>query len=179
VTVRLETERLLLREPREEDADAFAEYLADAEVMRFLGGSTVPREHVPAVVASWIAAWETDGFGKLVVEARDGSSVLGRVGINVFDTRDWTRSTLRESGEHGQPELGWTFMRRHWGHGYATEAARAVRDWVRRELAVERLVSLIAPDNPRSQRVAERLGAHPGETVSLPDGGPHVAWVHP
>jgi RimJ/RimL family protein N-acetyltransferase len=146
--------------------------------MRFLGGETVPREDVPAVLARWLAAWEADGCGKLVVEARDGS-VLGRVGINVFDTRDWTHSTLRDAGEHGQPELGWTFMRRHWGYGYATEAALAARGWARGEHGIGRLVSLISSDNPRSQGVAERLGAVPGETVSLADGGPHVAWVHP
>jgi RimJ/RimL family protein N-acetyltransferase len=175
----VETERLVLRRPREDDADAFAEYLADPEVMRFLGGETVPRENVPSVVARWLAAWEADGFGKLVVEARDTATVLGRVGINIFDTRGWRHSTQSEAGDHAQPELGWTFIRRHWGHGYATEAALAVRAWARRELGIGRLISLISADNARSQRVAERLGAVPGDTVSLADGGPHVAWVHP
>jgi RimJ/RimL family protein N-acetyltransferase len=178
VTPLLETERLVLRRPREDDADAFAEYLADPEVMRFLGGETVPREDVPSVLARWIAAWDADGFGKLVVEARATAAVLGRVGITIFDVRDWTHSTRRDAGEHGQPELGWTFLRRHWGHGYATEAALAAREWARRELGIGRLISLISAENARSTRVAERLGAVPGETVSLPDG-PHVAWVHP
>jgi RimJ/RimL family protein N-acetyltransferase len=54
-----------------------------------------------------------------------------------------------------------------------------VRAWARRELGIGRLISLISADNARSQRVAERLGAVPGDTVSLADGGPHVAWVHP
>ena len=55
----------------------------------------------------------------------------------------------------------------------------AVREWAYVERAVDRLVSAIAPANVRSQRLAERLGATPGETVSLFDGGPHVLWQHP
>jgi RimJ/RimL family protein N-acetyltransferase len=65
------------------------------------------------------------------------------------------------------------------GNGYATEAARAVRDWARSERGVGHLISLIVPDNLASQRVAERLGAGPTETVSLSDSGDAVVWVHP
>jgi RimJ/RimL family protein N-acetyltransferase len=73
------------------------------------------------------------------------------------------------------PELTWALAHEHWGKGYATEAAVAVRDW----LSSKDLISLIAPRNLPSQRVAERLGATPGETIELPDGGPHVVWTHP
>ena len=73
------------------------------------------------------------------------------------------------------PELTWALAYEHWGKGYATEAAAAVRDWFGRA----GLISLIAPDNARSQRVAERLGATTGETVELPGYGPHVVWMHP
>lgn len=75
----------------------------------------------------------------------------------------------------GEPELGRALAREHWRCGYAIEAARAVRD----RLDAPRVISLIAPANVRSQRVAERLGATPTDTVSLPGGGPHVVWVHP
>jgi RimJ/RimL family protein N-acetyltransferase len=61
--------------------------------------------------------------------------------------------------------VSWTF----------SAAAAAVRDW----FGHASLISLIAPDNVRSQRVAERLGATPAETVELADGGPHVVWEHP
>jgi RimJ/RimL family protein N-acetyltransferase len=54
-----------------------------------------------------------------------------------------------------------------------------VREWAHAERGVDRLVSLIAPQNVRSQRLAERLGAAPGETVELFDNGPHVVWEHP
>ena len=73
------------------------------------------------------------------------------------------------------PELGWALARDHWGHGYATEAALAVREW----LHEPRVISLIASGNVRSQGVAERLGATPGQTIELPGYGPHVVWEHP
>jgi RimJ/RimL family protein N-acetyltransferase len=54
-----------------------------------------------------------------------------------------------------------------------------VREWARAERGFGRLVSLIAPVNVRSQRLAQRLGAFPGESVELFDNGPHVVWEHP
>ena len=58
-----------------------------------------------------------------------------------------TAGTVAEAGEHAQPELGWTLSREHWGHGYATEGAYAVREWARDELGMGHLISLIHPDN--------------------------------
>lgn len=54
-----------------------------------------------------------------------------------------------------------------------------MRDWARRERGLDHLVSLIAPQNVASQRVAERMGATPTETVELFDTHDAVVWVHP
>lgn len=176
--MQLETERLRLRLPVAEDAAAAAELLADPEVMRFLGGATVPPEDVGKVVEKWRQRWETNGMGPFMIERREDGRFLGRAGILVWDARTWTHA-LADAGENAQPELGWALVRAAWGHGYATEAARAVRDWARTERAVGRLISLIAPDNVASQRVAQRLGAVPAETVALFDSKDAVVWVHP
>ena len=176
--VAIETARLQLRLPRLEDATGAAGLLGDPEVMRFLGGETVPAEAVPEVVAKWIARWDDNGCGPFSLVRREDGCWLGRSGILVWDVRTWTHTTFAAAGEHAQPELGWALARAHWGSGYATEAALAVREWAYGELDVRRLVSVIRPDNVRSQRLAERLGATPGETVSLFDGGPHVVWEH-
>ena len=174
----LRTERLVLRLPRPEDADAVAGYLGDPEVMRFLGGETVPRHDVPAVVRRWIDAWDRDGVGKFIVE-HDGV-VVGRVGINVWSADGWAISSFAEAGADARPELGWTLAREHWGNGYATEAATAVRAWVRAERAWDGLISLIVPGNTRSERVARLLGAEPAETVTMRATGDRMAvWVHP
>jgi RimJ/RimL family protein N-acetyltransferase len=164
--------------PRADDAAGAAEMLGDPEVMRFLGGTAVPAEDVPAVVGKWLERWELYGVGPFVVERREDSRFLGRTGILVWDTRTWEHAAPGEV-EHAQPELGWACARSAWGNGYATEAAGAVRDWVRRERRVDRLISLIVPTNVRSRGVAERLGAVPTETVRLHGDHDCVIWVHP
>ena len=175
----LETERLGLRLPSLDDEEAAAELLTDPAVMRFLGGEVVPREHVPDVIAKWLRRWDENDVGPFVIERRRDGRFIGRAGLLVWDTRGWTHSTLAEAGRYAQPELGWALARAHWGAGYATEAARSVRDWAREERNMRRLISLIAPDNGASQRVAERLRATPTDVVTLFDSGEAVVWVHP
>jgi RimJ/RimL family protein N-acetyltransferase len=114
--------------------------------------------------------WERNGIGKFVVVRLEDDAVVGRVGVQLLHPETWQPV----DGAVGQPELGWTLREEHRGHGYATEAAAAVRDWY----PAPRLVSLIPPDNAPSQAVARRLGAIPGETVRLPDDGTYVVWEH-
>jgi len=175
----LETERLGIRLPNLDDEEPAAELLTDPAVMQFLGGEVVPREHVPEVIAKWLRRWDEDDMGPFVIERRRDRRFIGRAGLLVWDTRSWTHSTLAEAGHHAQPELGWALARAHWGAGYATEAAQAVRAWSRAERNVRHLISLIAPANVASQRVAERLQATPTETVLLFDSGEAVVWTHP
>ena len=176
----LETERLLLRVPRLEDAPAVVALVSDPVAMEFIGGVHPRAAADPGfVVRRWLQRWDENGCGPFSIIRRHDGRWLGRTGILVWDVRSWTHTTFAGAGEHAQPELGWALAREHWGQGYATEAVLAVREWAYAERGIERLVSLIAPANVRSQRLAERLGATPGETVELFDGGPHVAWEHP
>lgn len=177
--VRIETERLVLRVPRLEDAAGAAAYLTDPAVMRFLGGETVPREAAADVVRKWLERWEHNGVGHFAILLRSNGRFLGRTGINVWDARTWTHTTFDEAEADARPELGWALARAHWGNGYATEAAHAVRDWAYRDRQMSGVISLIAPENLASRRVAERLGAAPTERVRLPDSGPADVWVHP
>jgi RimJ/RimL family protein N-acetyltransferase len=173
----LTTERLLLRKPVPEDAASVRAYSSDPEVMRFLGGAPEGTVDADAVVARWLARWDANGFGQLVAVSREDGSFIGRTGLLVWDRAGWTQSTMVDAAEP-EVELGWTFLREQWGKGYATEAARAVRDWAYETVGVERLISLINAANTRSERVAERLGAAPVEVVALA-GEPHNVWLHP
>lgn len=134
-----------------------------------------------AIVEEGLRSWRTDGLGPFILEtAATDRQVVGQAGLMIFDTRGWTPSTWVNAGSHAQPELGWSLIRAHWGHGYATEAAAAIRAWAYELRAIDRLVSLISPDNIRSQRVAERLGAIPTEAVTPSDSGRGaVVWRHP
>jgi RimJ/RimL family protein N-acetyltransferase len=175
----IQTERLLLRKPVPEDAEPALDLLTDPVAMEFLGGVHPDTAADPGfAVRQWLERWEENDCGPFSIVRREDGRWLGRAGILVWDTRTWTHTTFAEAGEHAQPELGWALAREHWGHGYATEAARAVRDWAYAERGVTRLISLVLPANVRSARLAERLGATPGETVELFDNGPHVVWEH-
>lgn len=163
----IRTERLLLRRPTTADVEDPPAFLADPRVMGFLGGVD---DDPSSVVQYWLEGWEKYPAGKFIVETADAERI-GRVGFNFYDPLRWIRS----SSPDAQAELTWALAYEHWGKGYATEAAAAVRDWFGRA----GLISLIAPQNIPSQRVATRLGATPGETIELLDNGPHVVWKHP
>lgn len=177
----LSTERLCLRKPAAQDAEALYDLFADAEVMRGLGKEPVSAvDEVRAIIDEMIGGWQEDGFGAFILETvATESQVVGQAGLMIFDTRDWTPSTWAKAGTHAQPELGWALTQAHWGHGYATEAAAVIRDWAYQRQDINRLVSLIAPDNARSQRVARRLGAIPTDTITPEDSKrTAVVWRH-
>jgi RimJ/RimL family protein N-acetyltransferase len=161
------TERLVLRKPQLEDD--LTGFVADAEVQRWTGGAgETPAE----VIERWVRRWERNGIGQFVVELE--GRLIGRVGFVVWDRRTWETSAYDVAGEHAETELGWAILQPYWGHGYATEAAVAARDWA----GLDRLVSLIDPANERSIRVAEKLGATRAERVETPQGTADV-WAHP
>ena len=148
----IETDRLLLRRPRAEDAPALAAAYADPETVRYIGdGSTATLAEVEDVIPQWLERWESWGVGFFSVERRDDGLVLGRSGFLRWDPETW-----QVGGS--ETELGWLIAREHWGHGYATEAALALRDWAFDERRLTRLVSLIQHGNERSVRVAEKIG---------------------
>jgi RimJ/RimL family protein N-acetyltransferase len=141
----LETERLTLRMFREPDTDAYAEMMADPEVMRFLGGKPMSRMEAWRSMVMVIGHWHLRGYGFWAVEERESGELLGRVGC-------W-----RPEGWPGI-EVGWTLRRAYWGRGYATEAARASLAHAFTALDQPHVISLIDPANVNSIRVAERLG---------------------
>ena len=161
----LKTERLLLRKPTEEDVNEPPSFVTDPAVMDWLGGVEDPRE----VVRRWLDEWSRFPAGKLVVEA--AGERIGRVGFNFYDPRTWTRS----AGPGARPEVTWAIARDHWGRGYATEAARAVRAWY----GACDAISLIEPGNARSIRVAEKLGCARTGEVAVIGGVACEVWLHP
>lgn len=86
------------------------------------------------------------GSGWWIVLDRDGHDAVGDVAL---------QPVPRPTGEM---ELGWHLARRHWGHGYATEAARRLVGFAFEMLGLDLLIADIAPHNTASNAVAERLG---------------------
>jgi RimJ/RimL family protein N-acetyltransferase len=159
---RLQTERLVLREWRNSDLDVFATFYADPDVMRYLGGDTLARNDSWRNMAVAAGHWVLRGYGLWVVERTSDGVVIGRVGL------------INPEGWPGL-EVGWTLGKPYWGQGYATEAASAAMNYGFLTQPVERLISLIDPDNKASQAVAQRLGESRGADYALVIGGKSYA----
>ncbi len=138
----IRTERLVLRQWREEDKVPFAALNADPVVMEHFP-STMTREQSDAFADFNIATIAERGWGLWAVEA-DGV-FIGFVGLNEPRFRPGV-------------EIGWRFARHAWGHGYATEAAQAVLEFARDALGLDEVISFTSTTNMRSQRVMERIG---------------------
>jgi RimJ/RimL family protein N-acetyltransferase len=143
MTASLRTPRLLLRPWREADERAFAALAADPEVMRFL---LPPR---PDWVEQAKAHWRQRGFGQWVVELPGEAEFIGVVGLAAIGY---------EAAFTPAVEIAWRLASAHWGHGYATEAARAALDYGFDEVGLGEIVAVTVPANQRSRRVMERLG---------------------
>lgn len=164
---RLETERLVLRKPELGDQDGYALIWGDPEVMRFLGGQPLPPERVPEAIERMLRQWDRHGLGLFSVLRKEDQRLVGRVGYLLWDTERWVNAMHEELDGDLELEIGWTVGREFWNEGYATEAATACRDHAFAELGRNRIISLIAPDNAASIRVAEKIGESYERDVEL------------
>jgi RimJ/RimL family protein N-acetyltransferase len=156
--VRLETDRLVLRPPEVADLDGYAAVFADPEVVRFLWTAPQTRDESLAAIERMRKHWDRHGIGLFSVVRKEDERLLGRVGFLLWDPARWVNAMREELDGELETEVGWTIGSEHWGRGYATEAATACRDFALGELGLTRLVSVIAPENAASIRVAEKIG---------------------
>jgi len=144
----IETERLILRQWRDEDLGPFAVLSADPEVMELLMGP-IDRAQSDDKVNRYRWLLEMRGFGYLAIEAPGIADFIGVVGLAVSPP---------ELPFAGAIEIGWRLARPYWGQGYATEAATAALGDGFSRLGLTEIVSFTALLNRRSRAVMERLG---------------------
>ena len=145
INPRLETARLILRPPVEEDLDGWASLDADARAVRFIGGLRT-RNQAWMDMATAAGMWSLRGCGLFSVIEKDTGLWVGRVG-------PWL-----PEGAIGT-EIGWAISPTTWGKGYATEAARAAMAWAFNHLRWAEVIHCIDAPNTASIAVAERLGS--------------------
>jgi RimJ/RimL family protein N-acetyltransferase len=148
----LQTERLRLRQWREEDIEPYAMFFSGAAA-RFVGG-VCTREDAWRRMAAMVGHWALRGYGVWALELKANGGFAGYSGL--WYPLGWP-----------EPEILWSLMPAVHGRGYATEAARRVRDYAYRELGWSTAISCIAGENLPSQHVARRLGAAFERTTEL------------
>jgi ribosomal-protein-alanine N-acetyltransferase len=172
-TDRLESERLVLRRVAPDDLPFFTRIHALPEVAEHLYPRGRPRS--PEETAAWLhytlKSYEQLALGYLAVVRKEDYALIGRCGVMDMVVESAAPEHGIRKGWFGREEappgvaltfeveLGYTFDPAVWRQGFATEAARCVRDYARDVLRLPYAVSAILPQNARSRRVAERSGA--------------------
>lgn len=152
----LETQRLLLRHLREDDAAFIFELVNDPSWLRFIGDKDVKSVAAARgyIARGPMAMYARLGFGLYLVALKSSGEALGICGLIKRDTLE-------------DVDLGFAFLPRHWSQGYAREAGAATLDYGRRVLGLGRVVAITSPDNAASIRVLEKLDMRFQETVRL------------
>jgi len=147
--MQITTERLLLREFVESDWPAVLAYQSDPRYLRFYSWEQRMEEEVRGFVQQFIARQQEQPRCKfqLAIVLAEGE-LIGNCGIRL------------QKVESRQGELGYELAPSWWGHGYATEAARAMLTFGFQELSLHRIWASCVARNTASARVLERLGMH-------------------
>jgi [ribosomal protein S5]-alanine N-acetyltransferase len=152
----LETDRLLLREYVEEDAEAFLELNTNPEVLRFVPDKALTsiEQARQLLLDHPIADYRKHGFGR-------GACILKNTGENIGF------AGLKYLEELGEVDVAYRLMPVYWGRGLATEAALAAVRYGFAKLGLKQIIGLVMPENIASVRVLEKAGLRYAETATF------------
>ncbi len=154
----LDTERLLVREFDEGDAAPFYLMGSDPAVIRYTGdpgGGLKSVEHGLEVLRTrTLADYQKYGYGRWACVLKANGEVIGFAGLKYLP-------------ELQEVDIGYRLLPAYWGRGLATEACRAILDYGRTRLGLERIIGLVDPANVASVRVLEKLGLTPVGQIQL------------
>ena len=155
-----------MRSWRSEDLEPYAAICADPEVMRWIGDGSVRSHEASALqIRDFQQRWDDDGYGPFAVELRSTSALIGFAGMLIPDFLPEIMPAV---------EIGWRLDRRHWGCGYATEAARGALAFAFEEAGLSRLVSICQVGNDASERIMRKLGMTLDRETRDPESGRSV-----
>lgn len=168
--MRLETERLALREWRDEDRPLYAEIIGDPLVRRFFPGVGT-RADADLGIDRAIQRLADHGFTFLAVERKADAVFMGMLGMAPFTDE-------MQAAIPGNPkvEIGWQLGKEFWGQGFAPEGARAMLDFAWTRLKLPEIVAITSAINLPSRRVMEKIGMHHDPTADFQH--PSVAEGH-
>ncbi len=145
----LETERLVLREFVEADAEAFHVLGSHPEIIRYThdpGGGLKSVEHAREILRTHpLADYKKHGYGRWACVHRESGELIGFAGLKFLED-------LQEV------DIGYRLRPEYWGLGLATEACRPIIDYGFEQRSLDEIIGLVLPENLASVRVLEKLG---------------------
>jgi RimJ/RimL family protein N-acetyltransferase len=152
----LETERLLIRQLSTEDAGFILELLNEPSFIRNIGDRGVRTiEGANAYILNGpVASYAKNGFGLYLVKLKETDESIGMCGLIKRDTLE-------------DVDIGYAFLPRFWSKGYAFESARAVKEYAKNTIGLNRIVAIVDPENGGSIRVLEKIGLQFEKMVRL------------
>lgn len=149
--MKIETERLLLRELLPTDAEAMFEMDSNPEVHKYLGNNPVTDiEQVRGYIESIREQYSNNGIGRWAVVEKESGKVIGWAGLKFI--------TEIENGHTHFYDVGYRLNQQYWGKGYATESANAAIKYGFEELGLTEIIGSANVENIKSRKALEKCG---------------------
>ncbi|MEM7102905.1 MAG: GNAT family N-acetyltransferase [Bacteroidota bacterium] len=163
----IETERLILREMIPGDVDDMLRLHSDPEVQKYTGENIITsrKEIKEKIKLLRKQNYETHGFGRWVTILKEGMQFVGWAGVKYLP-------------EFDEIDLGYRFLKEHWGKGIATEASKAILEYAFNDLNLNRIIAIAMLDNKASIRVIEKVGMQFYKYAPYEPGEEDVAWYY-
>jgi RimJ/RimL family protein N-acetyltransferase len=153
----IETERLSIRRMNEADAPFILELVNEPAFIKNIADRGVRNlDDARNYIANGpLAMYERYGFGLFAVELKESGEPIGMCGLLKRDSLE-------------DVDLGYAIFERHWGKGYASEAARAVVDYGRKTFGLKRILAITSQDNDGSINVLKKMGFQFEKLITMP-----------
>jgi len=145
--IKIETERILLREFELEDSKAVFEFSTNEEVQKYTGDPVLDSlEQAKSIIANvWFSDYSKYGYGRWAVVYKPENKVIGFAGLKYLPELDET-------------DIGYRFLPEYWGKGIATEVSKEIIKYGFEVLKLDRIIGITMPENIASYKVLEKIG---------------------
>ncbi|RPJ96331.1 GNAT family N-acetyltransferase [Rummeliibacillus sp. TYF005] len=154
----IETKRIKLRDYNTDDFHFLNSLLKAPEMVRFIGNGKTKNETEAKAFYDWIKASydQNKDYGLKIIELKDTGERIGHAGLvpQIINGEELI-------------EIGYWISTNYWGEGFATEVAKALRDYGEKELHLQKMIALIQVDNLASQKVARNIGMKEEREIDL------------